>query len=87
MANQRFARFMNQAESFLYFGPSKLGLENLAILHTRSVNFVVANPIGLSMANRWFARFTAQAEIVFNFYLQGSAADIMNLAMIVSISS
>ena len=36
--------FQSQAEIVLYFGPSKLGLENLAILHTRSVNFVVANP-------------------------------------------
>ena len=59
---------MNQAESFLYFDPSKLGLENLAILHTRSVRFVIANPIGLVMANRWFARFMNQAEMFIHFY-------------------
>ena len=37
-------QFQSQAESFLYFVPDKLALENLAILHTRSVNFVAANP-------------------------------------------
>ena len=52
----------------MYFVPDMLALENLAILHTRNVNFLVANPTGLAIANHRFARFTAQPEIVLYFY-------------------
>ena len=45
-------KFQSQLEIVLYFVTGKLALENLAIFHTRSVNFVAANPTGLDMANR-----------------------------------